>query len=70
MLSHKNYKFVVVLLLCFAIASVFQFYLGSAVKYQMRRMPEPTFSWIQGIFNLPPHIGMISEDLLFADAVS
>ena len=35
-----------------------------------RRKPEHTILPTQGIFNLPPHIGMVLEELAFDNAVS
>ena len=41
------------------------------MMYEMRRRkPEPTVLPIQGIFNLPHHIGMAWEELAFDDTVS
>ena len=58
-------------LLVYAIATVFQLYLGRDMMYEMRRRkPERTFLLTQGIFNLPHHIAMVGEELAFDDAVS
>ena len=41
------------------------------MMYEMKkRKPKPTFLPIQGIFNLPDHIGMVWDKLAFDDAVS
>ena len=40
------------------------------MMYEMRRKLEPTFLLIQGIFNLPHHIGMVWEELAFDDTVT
>ena len=59
------------LLLFYAIATLFQLYLGSAQMYEMsRRKPKPTLLLTQGIFNLPRHIGMVCEEVAFDDAIS
>ena len=40
------------------------------MMYEMRRRkPEPTLLPTQGTFNLPHHIGMVCEELVFGDAV-
>ena len=44
-------------LLFYAVATVFQFYLGNDMMYEMRRRkPKPTLLQTQGIFNLAGHI--------------
>ena len=61
----------VCLFLFYAIATVFQFYHGSYMMYEMRRRkPESTLLPTQGIFNHPNHIGMVWEELAVDDAVS
>ena len=57
----------VVLLLFYAIARVFQLYLGGDVMNEMRE--KSTLLPTQGFFNLPHQIGMVSEELAFDDAV-
>ena len=53
-----------------AIATLFQLYYGSDMIYEMRRrQPKPTLLPTQGIFNIPHHIDMASEELAFNDAV-
>ena len=48
-----------VLLFC-AIATVFQFYLGGDMMYEMRRgKPNPILLLTQGIVNVPHYIGMV-----------
>ena len=48
-----------VLLLCYAIATIFQLYHSSDMMYEVRmRKPEPTLLPTQWIFNLPHPIGM------------
>ena len=51
----------------YAIATVFQLYLGG-VMYEMRKKGENPS--LQGIFNLPLYIDMVWEELAFDDAVS
>ena len=54
-----------------AIATVFQLYHASDVIYEMRRRkPEPALLLIEGIFNVPHHIGMVWEELVFDDTTS
>ena len=49
-----------VLLLFYAISTIFQLYLVSDMMYEMRRRkPKPTLLPTQEIFNLHHHIGMI-----------
>ena len=60
----------IVCLLFYAIETVFQLHSGSDMMYEMRRKPEPTLVPTQGIFNLPDHIGMVWEELVFDDDVS
>ena len=58
-----------VLLLLYAIATVFLLYHGNDMIHELRRRkPEPTILSMQGIFNLPHH--MIWEEVAFDDAVS
>ena len=67
--SDADYVCLFVLLLVYAIATVLQLYLGADMMYEMRRKPKPTLLQTQGIFNLPHHIGMVSEELAFDDVV-
>ena len=61
----------VCLLLLYAIVTVFQLYHGNDMMYEMRRRkPERTLRLTQGLFNLPLHIGMEWQELVFDDAVS
>ena len=47
-------------LLLYAIATIFQLYIGSDMMYKMRRRkPEPTPLATQGHFNLPHHVDMV-----------
>ena len=48
-------KYDCLLLLFYAMATIFQLYLGSDMMYVMRRKFEPTLVLTQGIFNLPHH---------------
>ena len=46
--------------LFYTIVTLFQLHHGDDMMYEMRRRkPEPTLLPIQGIFNLPHHIGMV-----------
>ena len=48
----------ILVLLFYAIATVFRLYHGGDMIYEMRRRkPEPTLILTQGIFNLPDHTG-------------
>ena len=60
------------LLLFYDIATVFQLYHGSEFIYEMRRrkLESPRLFPTQGIFNLPHHICMVLEELVFDDTVS
>ena len=51
--------YLLVLLLCYPITTLFQLYHGGVVIYQMKRTPEPTLLLNEGIFNLPQHIVMV-----------
>ena len=52
--------FCLVLLLFYAIATVFQLYLGSDMIHEMRkRKPQPILLPTQRIFNIPHDIGMV-----------
>ena len=54
----------------YTIATVFQLCHGADMMYEMRRRKfEPTPLPIQGIFNLPHHIGMVWVELAFVDIV-
>ena len=58
----------VCLLLFYAIAIVFQIYHGSDIMNETRRRkPKSTLLPTQWTFNLPHHIGMVSEELAFDD---
>ena len=57
--------------LVYVIATVFQLYLGGDMMHEMRRrLREPILLLTQGIFTLPRHIGMVSDELAFDDTVS
>ena len=57
--------------LSYAIKTLFQSYHGGDMMYEMRsRKPKPALLTTQGIFNLPHHIGMQWEELVFDDTVS
>ena len=61
----------VCLMLFSTIAMVFQLYHGGDMMYELRRKEsEPALLLTQGIFKLPHHIGMVSEELAFDDTVS
>ena len=63
--------FVFALFLFFAIATIFQLYLGSDMMYDMgRRKPKSTLLPTQRNFNLPHHIGIVREELAFDDTQS
>ena len=59
-------------MLVYAICTViFQSYHGGDMMHEIRRRkPEPTFLPSEEIFNLPHHIGMVSEELAFDGIVS
>ena len=64
-------QLLVCLLLFYAIATVFQLYLGIDVMYKMsRRNPKPPLLLTRGIFNLPHHTYMVLEEMAFHDTVS
>ena len=55
---HGEERFLLILLLCYAIATVFQLYLDRDIMYEMRRKHEPTLLPTHGIFNLQHCKGM------------
>ena len=61
-LRSDNHYIWFVLLLFYAIATVFHLYLGGDMMYEMRRQPQPTPSLTQGIFNLIHRHGMRGTD--------
>ena len=60
-----------VCLLFYAMATIFQLHHVGDMMYEMRRRkPKPILLPIQGIFNLLRYLGMVWEELAFADSVS
>ena len=69
--KHIMIKYIVGLLLFYAIATVLQLYPRIDMMYEMRRInTDPTLLPTQGIFNLRHHISMVLEELPFDDVVS
>ena len=60
-----DHLFVLLLVLFYAIVTVFQLYHAGDMMYDMtRRKPEPTLLLTQRIFNLPHHVGTEWEELI------
>ena len=61
--------FVYLYVRCFTPWQHFLLYHGGDMMYEMRKL-EPTLLLIQGLSNLPHHIGMVLEELAFDETIS